>query len=106
MATVIFLCMIMSVPTLVVFVIPSRYFGFLAAGVAMLLSVGWVWPSGPDHSSPFSGTGDAIYALFCMAIAAILVARGIVMAVRRRPSGGPAEPFAWAVLAQLPRHAP
>ena len=102
LATVIlFLCMVLSVPTLVAFAVPARYFGFVVADVAMLLAVGWVWPSGPDHSSPFSGTGDAIYALLCIAIGAILALRGIVIVVRRRPTGGPAEPLAWAALGAI-----
>lgn len=102
LATVVFVFgIILLVPTLIAFTIPARYFGFVAAGVAMLLLVGWVWPSGPDHSSPFSGTGDATYALLCMIIAGLLAARGIVMVVRPRPTDGPAEPLAWTALGAI-----
>jgi len=103
MATLIYLFgIILLVPAVIAFAIPSRYFGFLVASAAMLLAVGWVWPTGPDHSSsPFSGTGDAIYLLLCMVIAGILAARGMVIAIRRQPSGQPAEPLAWAAVGAL-----
>lgn len=70
----------------VTFAVPARFFGFYVAWLAMLATTFAMLPSGPDHSSPFSGTGDAFYAFFAGVLAAACAAKGIFIAVSGRSS--------------------
>jgi hypothetical protein len=79
-------------------VVPRRYFGFYVACLAMPAAVGAIWPTGTDHSSPFAGTGDAIYALVCIAVALPFAIRAGIIALWPQPSQESASPAAWAAL--------
>jgi hypothetical protein len=82
---------------LLAFVVPRRYFGFYVACLAMPAAVGWIWPTGTDHSSPLSGTGDAIYALIYIVVGLALCVRAAIIALWPQRSQPPASPAAWAV---------
>jgi hypothetical protein len=60
-AIVLFLLICVLIVFAVTFAVPARMFGFYVAWLAMLAMTFELLPSGPDHSSPFSGTGDAFY---------------------------------------------
>jgi hypothetical protein len=83
------------------FVVPRPYFGFYVACLAMPALVGWICPTGTDHSSPFSGTGNAIYALICIVVGLALAVRAGIIALWPRPSQAPAHPAAWVAMAAV-----
>ena len=93
--------MFMVLPAAIAFAVPRQYFGFLVAWFLMLVPVGASWPSGPDHSSPFAGTGDAIYALLCGLVGTGLAIRGLALLFRPQKAAGKASPLAWAVTGAL-----
>jgi len=96
---------------LAAFAVPRAYFGFYVVCLAALAAVGWVWPTGTDHSSPFSGMGGALYAILCVFMALLLGIRAAIIilfpgefqAVVRPPwqFTAPAHPAAWGAVAAV-----
>src|SRR5262249_39485111 len=81
------------------FAVPRHAFGFYVAWIAMLAITFAVLPSGPDHSSPFSGIDTLVNLILAISIAAIIVIRGLIIALRARPSDAPTTPapILWAM---------
>src|SRR4051812_27054894 len=86
------LALILIIPLAITLAVPVRYFGFYVACMAMLAITFVLLPSGPDHSSPFSGIDQPLNIIIGIALTATIGVRAVLIELRRPASPSPPQP--------------